>query len=137
MLIRFTLKLVVIFAFRPPIHVPNFSWIEACIQWFLQSVQIDEQEKMKKFLCWLISQKWLEGSYSNFEWGLLCMKANTTVNLILFGWDITEIRMCENRNFVLPVNILTLLAHTVFLGHTTHYHVSWCLTLWIIIRFIL
>ena len=48
MLIRFTQKLMLVFAFRPPIRVPNFSKIEArTLQlWrFLQSVRNDEEEK--------------------------------------------------------------------------------------------
>ena len=38
------------------------------------------------------------------------MEANSTVNLVPFGEGITELRMCKSCNFVLSVNILTLLA---------------------------
>ena len=42
---------------------------------------------------------------------------------------IMELWMHENRNFAVPVNNYTHLyivgMHTVFLGHMTHYHVSW------------
>ena len=34
------------------------------------------------------------------------MKANSTVNLVPFGEDIMELRMRENRDFIVPVNIL-------------------------------
>ena len=39
-------------------------------------------------------------------------------------WRGTEICMSENCVFFLPVNILTVWC-TGFLGHTTHYRVSW------------
>ena len=48
MLIRFIQKSMLVFAFRPPIRVPNFSKIEARTHklWrFLQSVRNDEEEK--------------------------------------------------------------------------------------------
>ena len=48
MLIRFTQKSMLIFAFRPPIRVPNVSKMEALTHelWrFLQSVRNDEEEK--------------------------------------------------------------------------------------------
>jgi len=51
MLIRFTQKSMLVFTFRPPIRVPNFSEIKACTHelWrFLQSVQNDEEEKEEK-----------------------------------------------------------------------------------------
>ena len=36
-----------------------------------------------------------------------------------------ELYMRENRDFVVPVNLLTLCVHALFfLGHTMHYHVS-------------
>ena len=53
MLIRFTQKSMLAFAFRPPIHVSNFSKIEARSHelWrFLQSVRSDEEKKTKNFL---------------------------------------------------------------------------------------
>jgi len=63
---------------------------------------------------WLIFQEWLKGSYSNLEWGLPCIETNSSVNLALFGLDITELQMRENRDFVVPVNILTPLTHAPF-----------------------
>ena len=39
------------------------------------------------------------------------MEANATVNLVPFGEDITELRICENCDFVVPVNILTMFVH--------------------------
>ena len=65
-LIRFTQKSMLVFVFRPPIRVPNFSKIAARTQkiWrFLQSVRNDEEknEIFTKF-CWLISREQLEGS---------------------------------------------------------------------------
>ena len=43
-----------------------------------------------------------------------------TANLVLFGLEITELQMGIKSYFVLRV----VRAHLVFLGHTTHYHVS-------------
>ena len=63
-------------------------------------------------ICWLISQERLEGSYSNLECGLPCMKANSTVNLMPFGEDIMELWMRENHGSVIRVNILTLFVLT-------------------------
>jgi len=48
------------------------------------------------------------------------MEANSTVNLVPFGLAITELQMRENRDFVVPVNILTPFAR----APTTHYRVS-------------
>jgi len=42
------------------------------------------------------------------------MEANSTVNLVLFSEDIMELQIRENRNFVVPVDILTLFAHAPF-----------------------
>ena len=42
------------------------------------------------------------------------MEANSTVNLVLFGLAITELQLRENRDFVVPVNILTLFARAPF-----------------------
>ena len=44
------------------------------------------------------------------------MEANSTVNLVPFGYGITELRMRENHDFVVPVNILTPLRAPSFLG---------------------
>jgi len=47
------------------------------------------------------------------------MEANSSGNLVLFGLDITELQMCENCDFVVPVNIRThsICAHPIFLGY--------------------
>ena len=97
-------------------HVPNLSRIGMRICDFLQSVRNDEEEKKKKTknFYWLISRERLEGSYSNLEWGLPCMEANSSANLMLFGLDIMELQMCENCDFVVPINILTLFVRTQF-----------------------
>ena len=51
MLIRFTQKLMLVFALKPQIRVPNFSKIEARTHelWrFLQSVRNDEEKEQEK-----------------------------------------------------------------------------------------
>ena len=54
------------------------------------------------------------------EFGLTCLEANSTANLVSFGSDITELWMHENSDFVVPVNIFTPFACTPFsAGHTT------------------
>ena len=70
------------------------------------------QEILPKFAD--LSWEQLEGSYSNLECGLPCMEANSTVNLVPFGEDIKELRMCENLDFVPPVNILAPFACAPF-----------------------
>ena len=42
------------------------------------------------------------------------MEANSSVNLALFGLDITQLRMRENCDFVVPVNMPTLFACAPF-----------------------
>ena len=77
-----------------------------------------KKKKKRKFfeeISRLISRKQHEGSlYSNLECGLPCMEATYNVNLVLFREDITELWMCENRNFVVPVNALTPFARALF-----------------------
>ena len=41
-------------------------------------------------------------------------------NLVSFGLDITELHVYKNHEFVLPINILTVLCMPHFLG--PHYH---------------
>ena len=48
----------------------------------------------------------------------------STVNLVPFGLDITELRMHGNRYFVVPVNILTPFVSTSFFFGCMTYHVS-------------
>jgi len=48
------------------------------------------------------------------------METNSTVNLLPFGEDITELRMHENREFVVPINILTPFARTPFSWAARH-----------------
>ena len=53
---------------------------------------------------------------------------NYTVNLVPFGEGFMELRIRENRNFVVPVNVLTLFVHAHFLGqHYTLLSVLICL----------
>ena len=81
--------------------------------------KIEEEEKNEEIFtkfCSLISRKRLKGFLSNLKLSIPCMGSNSTANLVQFGWGITELRMRENRNFVVPVNILTLCARAPFLG---------------------
>jgi len=48
------------------------------------------------------------------------MEANSTVNLVPFGSAITELQMRENRDFVVPVNMLTLFVHAPFSWAARH-----------------
>jgi len=77
--------------------------------------------KKKQFFLkvWLlVSREWLK---SNFECGLPKVESNSMVNFVPFRSKFTELYMCENCDFVVPVNILIPFASPVFLGHTTHY----------------
>ena len=77
--------------------------------------RINEEIFTKIYL--LIYQEWLEESYSNLECGLPFIKANSTVNLMLFGKDITELWIRENRDFIVPVSVCTC---PVFLDLATY-----------------
>ena len=71
MLIRFTLKSMLVFTFRPPICVPNFSKIEARTHelWrFLQSVRNDEEENKlsRRYRCVKIATLLFLSMYSLF-----------------------------------------------------------------------
>ena len=48
------------------------------------------------------------------------MEANSTVNLVPFGLGITELRMREDSDFVVPVNILTPFARAPFSWAARH-----------------
>ena len=48
------------------------------------------------------------------------MEANSIVNLVPFGEGITELWIRENRDLVVPVNILTLSVHILFSWATRH-----------------
>jgi len=48
------------------------------------------------------------------------VEANSTTNLVPFGWDITELRLCENCDLDVPVNILTPFVHAPFSWATQH-----------------
>ena len=48
------------------------------------------------------------------------MEANSTVNLVPFGEDITELWMRENCDFVVPVNMLTPFVHAPFSWAARH-----------------
>jgi len=65
---------------------------------------------------------WLEQLRNLIEYGLPCMEANSTVNLVPFGLDIMELWMHENHDFVVPViYIHSIYMHLVFLGGTIYY----------------
>ena len=49
----------------------------------------------------------LEQLHSNLECDLPCMKANSIVNYVLLGYDITELRICENH-YLLFLSIYSL-----------------------------
>ena len=56
------------------------------------------------------------GGHFHWKFGVLQIKVHGSM-------------MREDRNFVIPVNILTAVCvRPVFLGHTTHYYVSWSVT---------
>ena len=48
------------------------------------------------------------------------MEANSTVNLVPFGEDIMELKIRENHDFVVPVNILIPFVHTTCIWATRH-----------------
>ena len=50
------------------------------------------------------------------------MEVNSTVNLVPFGYSITEQRMHENRNYVYCNSYAhSICAHPIILGSTAHY----------------
>ena len=65
---------------------------------------------------------------SGMAWGILLkfkkwlpfMVANSTVNLVPFGQNITELWMHKNRDFVVPVNIHTLFERASFSWAAQH-----------------
>ena len=59
-------------------------------------------------------------SYSNLEWGLPCMDANATANLLL---DITEVQMRKNQLCCSCHYTHSICTLHVFLVHKAHYHV--------------
>ena len=96
MLIKFIQKLMLVFAFRPPIHVPNFSKIEARTHklwrflhklWrFLQSVRNDKEEEKKRRNFYEILPTHILGTAKGIlKRGLPFMEANSTVNFVPFG----------------------------------------------------
>ena len=79
-----------------------------------------KNEEILTKICWLKSQESLEEYYSNLRYGLPWVEANSTVNLVPFGIRIMELQMCENCNFVAPVNIPTPFACTLFSWAAQH-----------------
>jgi len=55
-----------------------------------------------------------EGIFFKFGMWPSLSEGTSIVNLMPFGSDITELHMCENCDFVLPVNILTPFAYALF-----------------------
>ena len=94
----------------------------------MQSVQKEdveeEKNKEEKIKFWpLVSQKWLRRFSLNFVCKLPYCAGTSVQNLVPIGKEITELHMCENCVFFLPVNILMVWC-AGFLGRTTHYRVS-------------
>jgi len=123
MLIRFIPKLILIFVFRPPISVLNFSHEYACNINFCKVCKKKKLRKKKKRTLskvWLlVSQEWLkESSSSNLDCGLSCVER--TINLVLFGSGIIELRMRENCKFIIPVNILNPFVRAPFSWTAQH-----------------
>jgi len=70
----------------------------------------------------------LEECSSNLECGLSWVEGTSTVNLVPLGSDITELWLHENRNFVVPVNILTSFVCAPFSWAAQHtQHTTMCL----------
>ena len=59
-----------------------------------------------------------------FLCGLPYLVDSYNKKMVCFGEGVMELYMCENAIFFLPVNMPTVWC-TGFLGHMTHYHVSW------------
>ena len=77
------------------------------------------KKKMKKFLQKFADTYLRNGLRDLIQiWnvhGLPFVETNSTVNLVPFGEDITELWICENHDYVVPpVNILTLFVHAPF-----------------------
>jgi len=89
---------------------------------------MEKKKKQRKFseICILltcISQMAKVISFKFKTWCPLCREQlHHKFGAIQEG--ITELRLHENCDFVLPVNMLTSFVHPVFLGCTTHYHAS-------------
>jgi len=60
----------------------------------------------------------------NLKYEVMTLASISTAKIIWFCKSFTEILICENRIIVLPVNNSQVWC-TGFLGHTTHYHMSW------------
>jgi len=78
-----------------------------------------KKKKKKKFLRYFADSYLGNGSrdfVKNLKRGLPYMEANSTVKWVLFGQNITELRMHENHDFVVPDDILAPFAHVPFLG---------------------
>jgi len=104
----------------PLIYTPNkctkFHQIKACIHKL--SKVCKKKTKKERFFSKVLLLLSGESS-SNFECGIPWVEGTYTVNLVPFGSGVRELRMCENRNFGVPVNILTLFVRPVFLCRTT------------------
>ena len=84
------------------------------------TVRKDEEEEEKKTKLWqLVSRKWLERFPSTLECRLPWLAGNCVANLVPIRYVITEIQMCENDVFVLPVNILTGVVRQLLGPHDT------------------
>jgi len=75
-----------------------------------------------------ISQKRLPQFSWNLECEVMTLAGISTAKIVWFCKSVTELRVHENHIIFLPVNN-SRVWHASFLGHTTHYHVSWYMLL--------
>jgi len=92
----------------------------ACYGSFFASVQKEEKKEMNVFLKAYISR--MAGVIYFISCVLSQYAGTCPVNLVLFGHETTKLRTRIKSYFALCVNIR---ARAIFLGHTTHYPVSW------------
>ena len=86
----------------------------------MQSVQKGGKKEIFSKVWLLLSQEWPKESSLKFECGLPLVEGTFIINLMPLGSSIMELRMRENREFVVPVNILTLFACAPFSWSAQH-----------------
>ena len=67
-----------------------------------------KNEEKKTKLWPLVSRKWLERFSSNLECALPYLAGTSVATLVSIGLGITELQMCENRVYFLPVMHLSM-----------------------------
>ena len=82
-LIRFIPKLILIFAFIPPMRVPISAGLEHTYASYSNSCKVCEM--MKKNMKNSLMKLYIQNSLRDLECGLPYMEANSIVNLVLFG----------------------------------------------------